>query len=183
MPTVRATGWRSLASHWPVLLGLVAAGFQIVTGVATDAVATTVAAAASCYLAAAAFSRPWVAWAGILSASVVVTVSEIAGVAWWAGLSAYAAALVLAGICRGAPARALAEQAAAMLVFGGLAVVAVTISPRLGLALAGLALASHALWDYRHLRRADVVPSSLATFCILLDVPFGLAALTLAALG
>lgn len=74
----------------------------------------------------------------------------------------------------------LSEQRLAMLGFGGLAVLALFISPRLGLALAGLVLASHALWDYRHWRRNDVVPRSMAELCLLLDVPLGVAALTLA---
>lgn len=67
-----------------------------------------------------------------------------------------------------------------MLGFGGLAVVALLVSPRLGLALAGVALASNAVWDYLYWRRNEVVPRSLAEFCILLDIPFGVAAIVLA---
>jgi hypothetical protein len=49
--------------------------------------------------------------------------------------------------------------------------------------LAGLALASHAVWDAIHYRRAAVVPRSLAEFCMLLDVPLGLGAVVLALIG
>lgn len=56
-----------------------------------------------------------------------------------------------------------------MVGFGGLAVVAVVISPLLGLALAGVALAGHAAWDYVHWRRNEVVPRSLAEFCFVLE--------------
>ncbi|GAB2651322.1 hypothetical protein [Kribbella swartbergensis] len=166
--------------YWPAALGLAAAAFQLVTGVATDAVAITVAVAASCYLAAAAFGLPWVAWANILVGSTVVTVSELAGVPWWLGLSIFAAVLVAVGVVRRAHAGALGAQSLAMLGFGGLAVVGVLVSPRLGLALAGVALASHAVWDFLHWRRNVVVPRSLSEFCIVLDVLFGVAAIVLA---
>lgn len=174
---------RPLHSHWPSVLGLIAATFQIVTGVATDSVAITLAVATSCYLAAAALGRPWIAWAGILGGSLVVTVSELLGVRWWQGLTAVAVVLVLVGLLRRAPVPALTAQAVAMLGFGGLALAGMFIAPRLGLALAGIALAGHAVWDYFHWRRNEVVPRSMAEFCIVLDIPFGLAAIALAVAG
>lgn len=174
---------RPVLGYWPAALGLAAATFQIVTGVATDAVAITVAVAASCYLAAAALGRPWIAWAGGQAGSLAVTLSEIAGIAWWLGLAAFAVVLVVAGVLRRAQARPLTAQVLAMVGFGGLAVVAVMVAPRLGLALAGAALASHAAWDYVHWRRNEIVPRSLAEFCCVLDIPFGAAAIVLAITG
>lgn len=171
---------RPVWGHWPAVLGLTAATFQILTGVATDAVALTVAVAASCYLAAAAFGLRWIAWANILAGSIVVTLSEMAGVPWWLGLSVFAAVLVLVGLLRRTPVRPLTAEGLAMIGFGGVAVAAALISPRLGLALAGVALASHAAWDYLHWRHNVVVPRSMAEFCIVLDVLFGAAAITLA---
>lgn len=176
---VRRPAW----AYWPAALGLAAALVQIITGVTADAVAITVAAAASCYLAAAALGRPWVGWAGIPVASAVVIVSELSGIAWWVGLTVFAALLAGAGVLRRAPAHPLTAQGLAMLGFGGLAVLAVLVSPRLGLAVAGVALASHAVWDYVHWRRNTVVPRSLAEFCFLLDIPFGVAAIVLAITG
>ena len=171
---------RPALQYWPFALGLAAATFQIVTGVAADAVAITVAVAASCYLAAAALGQPWIAWAGTLAGSAIVTFSEIAGIAWWLGLTLYTAVLGVAGLLRRTSARCLTAQGLAMLGFGSLAVVAVLISPRLGLALAGVALTSHAAWDYLHWRRNEVVPHSLAEFCFVLDIPLGTAAIMLA---
>lgn len=169
-----------MSRYWPAALGFAAAAFQIVTGVDADAVAITVAVAASCYLAAAALGRPWIAWATILIGSAVVTLSEIADIAWWLGLAAFAVVLAVVGVLRRTQGRALTAQGLAMLGFGGLAVVAVLISPRVGLALAGVALASHAAWDYVHWRRNEVVPRSLAEFCLALDIPFGVSAIVLA---
>ncbi|AUN39626.1 Uncharacterised protein (plasmid) [Tsukamurella tyrosinosolvens] len=169
--------------HWPAVVGLVAAGIQVAGGVEPAAVSITLAVAASCYLAAAALDRPWAAWAGIPAGSAVVVAGEVSGLPWWAGLSAYALILLLIGVVRDHTARPLAEQCLALLVYGGAAVVAILVSPRGGLALAGSALACHALWDLRHLRRGDVVPRSLAEFCIVLDIPLGAAAIALACTG
>lgn len=177
--TLRRPAW----GHWPSMVGLLVAAWQIMAGVNAEGTAITVAAAASCYLAAAALGRRWVAWAGILVSSLAVTVSELAGIPWWWGLTAYVGVLVVVGLVRTPPGRVLSEQSLAMLGFGGLAVVALFLAPRVGLALAGLTLVSHAVWDYRHWRRNDVVPRSMAEFCILLDVPLGAAAVLLAVAG
>lgn len=181
--TVAGTERRPAWGHWPSLVGLAVAISQIVTGVDAEGAAITVTIAASCYLAAAALGQRWIAWAGIVVGAAVVTVSELAGIPWWAGLAGYAAVLVAVGLGRPAPCRILSDQSLGMVVFGGLAVVAMFISPRVGLGLAGLALASHALWDYRHWRRNDVVPRSVTEFCMMLDVPVGGVAVVLAITG
>jgi hypothetical protein len=174
---------RPLLRHWPGLVGLLAATLQIVTGVSAESVAVTVTVAASCYLAAAALGQPWIAWASIVGATLVVTLSEAAGLAWWQGLAALGVALVIVGLLRRAPAPALTAQGLAMAGFGGSAVFALFISPNLGMAVAGIALAGHAVWDYVHWRRNEVVPRSMSEFCILLDLPFGIAAIVLAFIG
>jgi hypothetical protein len=171
--------WR----HWPSVVGLLVACWQISVGVDTDGTSITVAAAASCYLAAAALNLRWIAWAGIIVSGLAVTLTELAGVPWWWDLAAYVVVLVMVGLVRASPCRMLSEQSLAMVGFGGLAVLALFLSPRVGLALAGLVLVSHALWDYRHWRRNDVVPRSMAELCIVLDVPLGAAALFLAVAG
>lgn len=179
--TANRTRWtRTLLHHWPSVLGLLAAGFQIATGATRETVAITVSVATLCYLGAAALNRPWIAWAGIVGGSLVVMASELAGLAWWAAIGIAAAALVAIGLTGRAPRPALTAQTAALLGFGGLAVVALFIAPRIGMVLAGLALASHAGWDFVYYRRNAVVPRSLAEFCMLLDVPLGLAVVVLA---
>ncbi len=145
--------------------------------------AITVCVAALCYLGAAALGRPWVAWAGIVGASLVVVASELVALVWWAGIGIAALALVVAGRLGRASRPALTAQTAAVLVFGGLAVTALFLAPRLGLVLAGVVLASHAGWDAVHYRRDQVVPRSLAEFCMLLDVPLGVGFIVLAVLG
>jgi hypothetical protein len=75
---------------------------------------------------------------------------------------------------------ALAAQTAALVVHGGVAVSALALDPRAGAVVAGSVLAAHAVWDAVHLRRGVVVPRSLAEACIFLDVPLGIAIMTLA---
>ncbi|MEU4840749.1 hypothetical protein [Nocardia testacea] len=171
---------RPVLGYWPLALGLAAAILQIMTGVAAEGVAITVAVASSCYLVGAAFGRPWTAWATISGGSMVVALSEVAGVRWWTGLAGFAALLLVIGLIRRVPAPVLTAQSLAMVGYGGIAVVAVLVSPRLGSALAGIALAAHALWDYRHWRREDVVPRSFTEFCMVLDIPLGIAAVVVA---
>lgn len=176
---LRRPVWR----HWPALLGLAAATSQVVLGVDAEGVAITVAVAGSCYLAAAASGRRWMAWAGIVLGTAAAVVAETAGLPWWTGLAGYGVVLVAVGLMLRGRVVTLAEQGLAMVGFGGVAVVALAVSPRLGLGLAGLVLAAHALWDWRHWRRDDVVPRSMAEFCFLLDVPLGLTALAVAVAG
>jgi hypothetical protein len=174
---------RALLHRWPSALGLAAAAAQLASGAGRESVAIVMCVAALCYLGAAALGRPWVAWAGVVGGTLVVVASEIVGLPWWAGVGIVAVALTAAGLLGGAHRPALTAQTIALLGFGGLAVTALFIAPRAGLALAGIVLAGHAAWDLVHYRRSQVVPRSLAEFCMLLDVPLGVGAVILAVVG
>lgn len=178
-----APGWHAALHRWPSALGLAAAIQSLVTGTARENVAITICVAVLCYLGAAALNRPWVGWAGILGGSLVIAASKIAGLEWWAGFGITALALVVVGLLCRVPRPPLTAQTIALVGFGGSAVVGLYLAPRVGLALAGMALASHAVWDVIHYRRNQVVPRSLAEFCIVLDVPVGIGAIILAIVG
>ncbi|MCK9794605.1 hypothetical protein M1843_12695 [Isoptericola sp. 4D.3] len=180
--TEPATAARNLLSRWPAALGVAVAVLLLSTGAADrTTLAIGVSAAALCYLAAAAFGRPWIAWVSILAASLVVLASELVGLAWWAGVGITALALLWIGVARGA-ARPTLTQATALLGFGAVAVTALAIDPRVGLWVAGLALAGHAVWDVIHHRRNEVVPRSMAEACLYFDVLLGLGCIALAVL-
>jgi hypothetical protein len=172
VPGCRAEGW---GKGWPTALGLGVASLLLATGAASrDTLAIGATAAAWCYVAAAASGRPWVAWVAVPGASLVVVSSEVMGLPWWTGLALGALVLVLIGL-RHASARAvLLAQAAAFTLVGLLAVVALGLGHRAGVVLAGLVLASHAIWDMIHYRRRLVVPRSLAEACFSLDLLLGL---------
>jgi hypothetical protein len=110
----------------------------------------------------------------------VVASEQVGRLALLAGIGVAAIVLVVFGLVRRIPRSALTAQTAALAGYGGLAGVALFFAPRLGLALAGVALATHAVWDLIHYRRNQVVPRSLSEFCMLLDVPLGVGAIILA---
>jgi hypothetical protein len=163
-----------LVHRWPSALGILAAVASLVTGANRETLAITLAVALLCYLGAAALDRRWVSWAGIVAGSLVVVAAELVGLVWWAGVGIAAATLVVIGRLGHASRSALTAQTAALLGFGGLALVALSLDPDAGLVLAGIALAGHAVWDVIHYRRDEVVSRSLAEFCILLDILLGL---------
>lgn len=169
--------------RWPTALGLAAAAGQVALGPDTETIATVIAVAVLCYLGAAALDRRWVAWAGCLVFPVVVVGSQAAGLAWWVSGGAVALVLVVAGLLLRVPRPPLTAQTAALLGYGGLALLASFLAPRAGLALAGAGLIGHGVWDVVYYRRNQVVYRSLAEFCVLLDVPLGVTAVALAIAG
>jgi hypothetical protein len=169
--------------RWPSALGLAVAALQLAFGPDTETVATVIGVAVLCYLAAAALDRRWVAWAGVIVFSLVVVASQWIGLAWWAVGGIVALALVAAGLLLGVPRPPLTAQTVALIAYGGVAVAALFLAPRVGLVLAGVALVGHSVWDVIHYRRNQVVHRSLAEFCVLLDVPLGIGAIVLAMAG
>ncbi|WP_094102417.1 hypothetical protein [Streptomyces phaeoluteigriseus] len=177
------TGTHAVLRRWPTALGLAAVAAQFATGVERESLSVVVCVACLCYLATAASGRPQVAWPAIVGGSLVVVAAEPAGLPWWSGIAGTALILVVLGLVTRVPRAALTAQTVAMAGYGAVALGALALAPRLGLALAGLGLAAHGLWDVVHYRRDAVVPRSLSEFCLVLDVPLGLGALALAVLS
>jgi hypothetical protein len=165
--------------HWPAALGLAFAAFATVVGADRDRAVTIVLVAAVCYLSAAALGLPWVAWAAIPAGVAVIALGGVVDLEPWVTLGLASVVLVAIGLRLGSR-PALAAETAALLAYGGVAVSALTLGPRAGAVVAGLALMAHAIWDAVHLRRDVVVPRSLAEFCVFLDIPLGFAVIALA---
>jgi hypothetical protein len=175
--------WRNVLRHWPSALGLAVAVMQLTAGVDIQEVSTVLFVATLCYLGAAAFERRWLAWVGIPLGLLIAKISELVGWEWWVAVAIAAPLLALAGILTGTPLRDISIQAFQVIAYGVLAVTALYLGPRVGLGLAGVALAAHAIWDVIHYRRNQVVARSLAEFCMWLDVPLGIGAVLLAITG
>jgi hypothetical protein len=169
----------ALWHRWPAALGLLSAALFYVVGGDRDIVITALLVALACYLAAAALSRPWVAWATIPIGSAAVAAGKILGIGPWFVLGGAAVVLVVVGLVIGAARPALTAQSMAMLGYGAVAIAALAFAPMVGAILASLALIAHAIWDVIHYRRNAVVPRSLAEFCVFLDVPLGVAVIVL----
>lgn len=133
--------------------------------------ATAVGVAALCYLAAAVTGVRWAGWLAVVPASAIPVVSELADLPRWLPFALVGVVLAGVGLARGRA--ATGPQTAAMIGYFGVAAVALYLDPRVGLVLAGLALAAHAAWDLVHYRRDVVVNRSLALWCIGLDLTLG----------
>ena len=180
MTTLHGPRASALLHRWPTAVGLLVALAAVLGGADRDSVATTVAVAASCYVAAAAFSLPWMAWAWIPIASVLAVGGGLLAVGPVVTTGVVVAALVVVGLLRGASRPALTLETAGFLGYGVVVVVALLLTPGVGLVLAALTLIAHGVWDVWHLRsHRDTVSPSLAEFCVALDVPLGLAVLVL----
>jgi hypothetical protein len=171
--------WR----RWPILLGLLAAALAVFAGGDRATVITALLVALSCYLAAAALDRPWVACAAVPIASAAVTAGKFLNIDPWFVIGGASVVLIVVGLLRRASQPALTAQSLAMLGYGGAAVLALALSPVVGAALASLALIAHAIWDVLHYRKNAVVPRSLAEFCMFFDIPLGIAVIVLVLAG
>ena len=172
-PTVLA----HLAHRWPTVVGLLAAVAMYLTNTDPIAIALVVAIAATCYVAAAVFALPWMAWAWIPLSFVVVVLGYLVGLEPMTATATAAAVLVAVGLLRGTARPAVTLETAGLL-YGAVAVGALLLSPPVGLVVVALTLVAHGIWDVWHLRRhRNLVSPSLAEACVALDVPLGLAVL------
>ena len=137
------------------------------------AVALVVAIAATCYVAAAVFARPWMAWAWIPIAFVVVVAGKLVELEPLVATGVAAAALVVVGSrAFHHPPRGDARDRGPARSTARFAVAALLLAPAVGLVVVALTLVAHGIWDVWHLRRhRDLVSPSLAEACIALDVP------------
>lgn len=165
----RNTIWRTV---WPTALAVVVtAGTAYGLGDARNA-APVVAASGLVYLAAAATGRRQMAWIGFAVTFVLIGLAKFVGfdaVPWLLGM---AGVLLVVGVVerRARPWWSFPLQAAAMLVLGGIAFIALRSDPMLGGLLVAVALLGHAAWDIYHHRTDRVVNRSLAQFCAVLDI-------------
>lgn len=178
-PAPRSALWR----RWPVAVGLLGAAFVAIFSPDRDTIIIGLLVALTCYLSAAALGVRWVAWAAIPVATALLVAGGLADIEPWYVLGGTSVVLVVIGLLRAASRTALAAQALAMVAYGGIALVALTLGPVAGAVLASSALMAHAVWDVIHYRRNAVVPRSLAEACIFFDVPLGLVAIALALAG
>jgi hypothetical protein len=182
-PSATEVAPHPILSRWPAALGVAVAALQLVTGASRDTVTITLVLALLCYLAAAALGRRWIAWAGIPGGALVVLGTELIGLPWWIGVGIVGVALVIIGLVSRVPRPALTAQTIAMAGYGSAAVFTLFLAPQIGLLLAGLLLAGHAVWDVIHYRRNQVVSRSLAEFCVVLDLLLGGGAVIIALIG
>lgn len=183
---------------WPLLVAWIALGIVTAAGLmllgslqetgtlrlddaSTDTPVTTIGVATLCYLAAGATGLRWVAWAAVPLASALTFAAELLDFPRWTVFVVVGAVVAALGLVYRR--RTTVPQALAMAGYFGVAIVALALAPRVGLALASVALIAHAAWDWIHYRRDVVVNRSLAVWCMGLDVFLGGLCLFLAFAG
>ena len=171
--------WR----RWPAAVGLLGAAFVALVGHDRETLVISLLVALACYLAAAAFKVRWVAWATIPIASALVTAGAFIGIDPWLVLGGASVVLIVVGLALRASRTALAAQSLALIAYGGVGLVALTLGPVAGAVLASLVLMAHVVWDVIHYRRNAVVPRSLAEACMFFDVALGVAVIVMVLTG
>ncbi|MFB7797569.1 hypothetical protein [Isoptericola sp. NPDC056134] len=161
-----------LGRVWPAALGVVVAAATAVGLADARDVAPVLAASGLVYLAAAALGRPGAAWLAFGVTFVLIGATKVVDLdptPWMIGL---AVVLVVVGLAAGRrhPPWSLPLQAAAMLVLGAAASVAVRLDATAGGLVVAVGLLGHAAWDVYHHRSGRVVARSLSEFCGVLDV-------------
>ena len=173
--------WTDVLMHrWPTALGVALAAltaFDLEDGLEFAALAILMPLV---YLGAAALDRRWSAWvvllAGLLLAFFIPSTSGV--VPSEVFLVAALVFLVL-GVARGQLIKpgGLTLQAAGMLAFGSIGLVALYVDPDLGGKLVAIAILGHGAWDAYHYLRNRVVARSYAEFCAVFDLLLGAAIL------
>jgi len=124
------------------------------------------------YLLAAKVRRPGAAWPVLVASVAAITALRLLGMPLAAGFAGVGLGVLVWGAVDGQ----LREpgmfrvEAAGMLGFGVLALVALAVEPDLARYLVAAGWFAHGLWDLVHLRLDKVVVRSYAEWCGVLDI-------------
>ncbi|QFY11644.1 hypothetical protein GBF35_38210 [Nonomuraea phyllanthi] len=167
---------RFAARRWPAWCGLAMAVLSLLDLEDGRGQAVIVFLAALIYLGTAIVGKPGVVWILFGASVVAITVLRVFQVDPWVPLIGGAVALLVLGLVSDLPRqpRLAAAQLPAMVVFGGAALTALSLSPAFGSYLVAAALIGHATLDTIVWRADKVVIRSLAEFCAVLDLTLGL---------
>ena len=171
-----------LKHRWPTALGFVVAALtafdlEIDAG-SVSSLSALVVLMALVYVGAAALDRRRASWVVLLAGFAVIVVFQDlldSGIDPSAVLLIAALVFVVVGAVRGqlrSPG-GLTLQAAGMLGFGVVALMALFVAPGLGAYLVAFALLGHAAWDAYHYLRDRVVARSYAEWCAVIDLLVG----------
>jgi hypothetical protein len=137
---------------------------------------TAAGVAVLAYLTAAALDKRWMGWVGAVALAGLVVLADLAHIPELVVFLVVGVTIGLIGMV--IRPRATTPQALAAVGFLGATALGLLLMPPVGLLVAGLAFASHAIWDAIHVIRNSVVPRSLALWCIGLDLTIGAACVT-----
>ncbi|MFC4013820.1 hypothetical protein ACFOY2_41800 [Nonomuraea purpurea] len=165
------------ARRWPTWLALGVVVLSVLDMGDARGQAMIVFLAALIYLGTAVLDRPGAVWVLFGASVVAVTLLKVLGLDLWPALVGGAVSIAVLGVVGGLlrRPRLAAAQVPAMLVFGGLSLLALSLSPQVGGYLVAAALLGHASLDVIVWRANKVVARSMAEFCMVLDFTLGAA--------
>lgn len=180
-----ARGAAQVIARWPSLVGVVVLAGLAVLGFETHLTAMIIMIAAVSYLLTAAFNRPRAGWIALPATAAVAAIGMLTA------LDAIVLLLVLGG---GAGAfgllylprrawRALGMQFGGFVLFVGLGLGAMMMTPVAAALVVGGAALAHAAWGVVHLRRGQVVAATFAEFLVVVEVGLGVVTLIVAAVS
>ncbi|MEU5883993.1 hypothetical protein [Spirillospora sp. NPDC047279] len=183
----RSGPYRAVLHRWPTALALAVVGLMLADGLgdlpdAVEGLAVPVLLLQLEYLILTQLGRRGASWAVVGSLVVVVLVISLLDVVpLEAVLAGLALVFLVLGAITGTPygRGEFGIQAAGMLGFGAIALVALAVDPDLGRYLVAAGWFLHGVWDVVHLKRDKVVSRTYAEACGVIDISVAAALLFL----
>ena len=159
----------SLLRRWPTALAL---GLELVSwGIGPERAGQILPLLPSLYVIVAVIRRRGASWPILLaSIALLLLLQRQSLVNPTVAILALATAVVVVGMFRRSGRSELLVQTGGLLLFGGLALVGLTVAPEAARYVLAAGWFGHGLWDLVHLRRNAVVSRSYAEWCGVLDI-------------
>jgi hypothetical protein len=164
----RATG-RFLLHRWPTALAI---GLEIVSwGIGLERAGQILPLLPALYVVVAVIQRRGASWPVlIISAALLFGLQLQTLIQPTVAILALATAVAVVGLSRRPGRRELLVQTGGLVLFGGLALVGLTVAPDIARYVLAVGWFGHGVWDLVHLRRDAVVSRSYAEWCGVLDI-------------
>jgi hypothetical protein len=164
----RATG-NFLLRRWPTA---VAIGLEIVSwGIGPERAGQILPLLPALYVVAAVIRKRGASWPILIASAALLFLLQLqTWVQPTIAILALATAVAVVGLFR-EPGRAeLLVQTGGLVLFGGLALIGLTVTPDAARYVLAVGWFGHGVWDLVHLRRNAVVSRSYAEWCGVLDI-------------
>lgn len=160
---------RFLLRRWPTALAI---GLEVLSwGIGTVRAGQILPLLPALYVIVAVLRRRWASWPVLVTSFVLLVGLQLQTVVQpTIVILALATAVALVGLRRHSGRAELGLQLAGLVLFGGLALVGLTVAPGVAPYILAAAWLGHGVWDLVHLRRDAVVSRSYAEWCGVLDL-------------
>ena len=167
--TTRTPALSFLLRRWPTALAI---GLEIVSwGIGLQRAGQILPLLPALYVVAAVIQRRGASWPILLvSFALLFGLQLQTWVNPTVAILALATAVAMVGLFRRSGRGELLIQTGGLVVFGGLALVGLTVAPEAARYVLAAGWFGHGVWDLVHLRRNAVVSRSYAEWCGVLDI-------------